>query len=86
MTKVLLQYCGVYADGDAGDFIEWEAEIDGADEAAYLHAREQGLDLNDYEDLEAFLAAQREEIEAVETENGTFDPDEMDILVQFAED
>lgn len=86
MTKVLLQYCGVYADGDAGDFIEWEAEIDGADEEAYLRAKEQGIDPNDCEDLEAFLDAQREEIEAVELENGTYDPDEMDILVQFADE
>lgn len=85
MTKVLLQYCGVFGDGDAGDFIDWEAEIDGEAEAAYIAALEdEDVCLEDVEELQPFLDRQRELIEAVEIENGTFDPDEMSILVQFA--
>ena len=87
MTTVMLEYCGIFADGDAGDMIEWEATIDGEDEAAYLRALEdEDTCLDDCEELQPFLDAQRKLIEAHEIDNGTFDPEEMDIYVHFAEE
>ena len=96
MTTVELRYGAVFGKGDCSDWFEWEIELDGEEEAAYLRAKRLRLNLNECPELEGVLASAYEEIKEEETRNmidagdeyaiectgqAEMDPDELNDLV-----
>lgn len=69
MTTVELEYAASFGKGDGSDWFEWEIELDGEEEAAYLRAKKLRLDPNECADLQSVLDAAYEEIKEQETEN-----------------
>lgn len=69
MITVELQYGAVFGKGDGSDWFEWEIELDGEEEAAYLRAKRLRLNLNECSELEGVLAAAYKEIKEEETRN-----------------
>ena len=68
-TCVELQYSVTFGKGDSSDWIEWEVDLIGKEEEAYLRAKMLRLSLNDVPELRGVLAAAYEEIEKGEIEN-----------------
>ena len=70
MTSVLVYYgISTGGKGDGSEWIEWEIELTGEAEAAYLQAIEEGRDLNDGS-LDWILEEDRKAIMEQEVQNG----------------
>ena len=63
---VELQYGVVFGKCDASDWIEWEIDLDGEAEEAYLKAKKLRIAFDEFPELEAVLSAAYEEIEEQE--------------------
>lgn len=68
MITVELQYGAVFGKGDGSDWFEWETELDGEEEAAYLRAKRLRLNLNECPELEGALAAAYDDIKKWENQ------------------
>lgn len=66
---VELQYGVVFGKCDASDWIEWEIDLAGEAEAAYLKAKRFHMPFDVFPELEAALSDAYSEIEAQEIEN-----------------
>lgn len=66
---VELQYGVVFGKCDASDWIEWEIDLDGEAEEAYLKAKKLRIAIDEFPELEAVLSAAYEEIEEQEIDN-----------------
>ena len=77
---VTLNYYTIFGDGDCGDTLEWEVEIDGAAEKAYLQAKEEDRPFTDFPELMEVLSEARKEIEEDELANFADDEYAMECL------
>lgn len=68
-TTVVLQYGVWFGKCDASDWIEWEVDVTGEAEEAYLRAKMLRLPLDEIPELESVLDDAREEIAETEIEN-----------------
>lgn len=78
--KVTLNYYTSFGDGDYGDTLEWEVEIDGAAEKAYIQAKKEDRPFTDFPELMKVLSEASKEIEEDELANFADDEYAMECL------
>ena len=96
MKSVELRYGVIFGKGDSSDWIDYEIDLTDEEAAAYDHAVENEIPLEDVQELKAALDRAYEEIEEMEIQNGIdyedeyvmecqgvaeMDPDELNDLV-----
>jgi hypothetical protein len=70
MKSVELRYGVIFGKGDSSDWIDYEIDLTDEEAAAYDHAVENEIPLEDVQELKAALDRTYEEIEEIEIQNG----------------